>query len=653
MKKISIEDIDKMRRIAYKPKRIGLETKGYPTGTHYHNILTQAERCFDAMYDIRKRSRRNQDFYRGKQWGDIVEVNGRTMTEEEYIAMQGKPALKQNLIRGPLRNLIGQYRSSPFKSVVHSSNREDQTAAEMMTVALESAFNMNKGRARDARQLEGFLLSGAVIYETSYSFDHERMRPIPKFRAVSIERFFIDTNMEDVMGEDINIIGEVIDIPFIDLVSTYAKTDKEQSELRDIYAGVSDMYNDRGKAFDERALRSMSFRISTSSSLCRVIKVCVCEGKWILLAHDYASASYEEYEIGDTAELDAINRERIAMAEEYGVEIPLIEYEKRFVKRWKYYHLTPNGHCLWESESPYAHNSHPYVFRMYPMLNGAVWSMVEDLIDQQKMINRRIIMQDFIDSAAAKGVLLFPEEMKPDDMTWEEIADEWTRYNGIIRIKPKAGVELPKQIVAQTQNTSNIEFISLQMKLMQDIGGVHDAMQGKTANSGTPAALFAQQVNQSSLNTLDYLETFAEFVQDRDYKVLQLIKQFYKDKMYQDLGGKNVSMDARWYDPDLIKNIEFNNTISKGSDTPVYRMIIDDMLWNMLKERMIDVKMFLEHSSLPFADKLLSTIKTQEEQLQEAQNNGAAIGPYAGEVNQLAQQAGAGDINTQPNIQQQ
>ena len=47
----------------------------------------------------------------------------------------------------------------------------------MMTVALESAINMNKGRARDARMLESFLLTGAAIYETSYSYDFERGDP--------------------------------------------------------------------------------------------------------------------------------------------------------------------------------------------------------------------------------------------------------------------------------------------------------------------------------------------------------------------------------------------------------------------------------------------------------------------------------------------
>ena len=637
MKRITEQDIDIIKKVPYKKKNTpGTYGKSFPTGAIYHDILNQAERCFDAMYDIRRRVRRNLGFYRGnKQWSDIVEVNGKLMTEEEYIQSQGKPALKKNLIRPPLRNIIGQYRSNPYKSVVNASNKDDQTVAEMMTIALESANNMNKSKARDARMLETYLISGAAIYETSFTYDFEKKRAIPKYRAVNIERFFIDTNIEDVLGEDINIIGEIVDIPLIDLVSTYAKNNQQEIELRNIYSGIREKYNDKGKAFDERNAQGHSFRIHNSSNLCRVIKICICEGYWRLKAHDYADATYEIYELSEQKILDEENALRQAMAEEHQTDVPLIEYKKEFVKVWKYYHLTPTGDCLWEAENPYLHNSHPYVFKLYPMVYGAVWSMVEDLIDQQKMINRRIIMQDFIDSASAKGVLIFPEELIPDDMSMEDIADEWTRYNGVIKIKSKHGIDLPKQIVAQTQNTSNMDFISLQMKLIQDIGGVHDAIQGKGASSGTPASLYAQQTAQSSLNTLDYLETFAEFIQERDYKVIQLMKQFYQDKMYQDLAGKNVSEDARHYDPALVKDIEFNNIISKGNDTPVYRMVIDDMLWNMLREGVISKEMFFEHSSFPFSDKMLATLKSEKEQMMEAQ---AQMNPAQQQLPQQATQ---------------
>lgn len=623
MKRLSKADIKVVSRI-----KVNAPSPTIPAGTNfrsdkkYLDILHQANEHYDSFLDIRARSARNKRYYRGNQWGDIVVVNGERMTEEEYLLRQGKAPLKQNLIKPPIRNIIGQYRSNPFKSVVYARNREDQAASEMMTVALEGVYAANDGKKRDARQLENFLIKSAAIYSTSYSFDSERMRPIPMFRAVPLNRFFCDSNMEDVNGEDIKIIGEIVDLSLLELLSTYAKNMGEEEELRRIYGSARPFAE--GRSFDESKLDAMSFLIPQSFNRCRVIKVCIKEGSWKLLVHDYADASYELRSIEDKLLIDAEINARKIMSEENGVEIPQIEYEEKFIEEWRYYHLTPTGHCLWESDNPYSHNSHPYVFEFYPMLDGAVWSMVEDMIDQQKMVNRMVILQDFIISASAKGVLLVPEEAIPEGMSIENFAEEWVQYNGVIKIKTKTDkglpIDLPKQIVAQAANLGISDMINLQIKFMQDITGVHSAIQGKQASAGTPAALYAQESANASLNILDYLETFASFCKRRDYKIVQIIKQFYNDRHFQVNGGRNISEKAKWYDPDVIRNIEFDNEISKGTDTPSYRMVVDDMLWQMLSSRFISIEMFLEHSSFPFSDKLLASIKSQREQLESGQS---------------------------------
>ena len=45
-------------------------------------------------------------------------------------------------------------------------------------------------------------------------------------------------------------------------------------------------------------------------------------------------------------------------------------------------------------------------------------------------------------------------------------------------------------------------------------------------------------------------------------------------------------------------------------------MVVDDLLFQLLQGQFIGIEMFLEHSSLPFADKLLTSIKNQQEQMQ-------------------------------------
>lgn len=581
-------------------------------------LLRVCQDTYQAGAEIRKRTRRNYRYYRGDQWSDVVEVNGMRMTEEEYIKMQGKPAFKQNLIRPPVRNLIGQFRSNPFKSVVYSTDREGQVAAEMMTIALESVHFDNDQKERDTRLLEEFLLSGVAIYVTKYDYDQEKMRSIPQYSSVNLNRFFCDVNSEDVMGKDVKIIGEICDSSLLDVISAYAKDETEQSFLMDIF-NSTDSENILGTAYNGSRINDVSFLTPSNPGMCRIIKVCVKRGAWKLLAHDRSDGSYESYEYSEKHLLDKEIENRKRLAEENGVYVPELTYEKRLVHEWHYYHLSTQGHILWHSISPYEHNSHPYVFKFYPMLNGAVWSMVEDAIDQQRMINRMIILQDFIISASSKGVLLVPEEVITEDFPIERIAEEWTKYNGIIKIKNKPGVEMPKQIVSNAIHAGAHDFINMQIKLMQDVNGVYGAMQGKTPESGTPAARYAQEAMNASINILDYLESFASFLQKRDLKIVQLIKQYYQDKIYIAQGNKNVSQEAKIYDPDKIRNVQFDTRIGKGTDTPAYRMMIDDMLYKLLEGRLISMEMFLEHTSYPFADKLLQTIKRQREQLQQGQ----------------------------------
>jgi hypothetical protein len=243
--------------------------------------------------------------------------------------------------------------------------------------------------------------------------------------------------------------------------------------------------------------------------------------------------------------------------------------------------------------------------------------MVYDLIDQQRAINRNYIMHDFITSAAAKGVLLVPEEAIPDDMDIEDIADEWSRYNGVIKYRAKDGVKQPEQIVARNFNVGQFDMINLQMKLMHEISGVHDAAQGKSLGAGTPSSLYQQAVNNSHVNILDYLESFASFLADRDYKIVQIIKQFYNDSYPLPRAGK--SREAMYYDPALARNFDYFNEISKTNDTPVARLYLDTMLFQLLQQKLITLEMYLEESSAPFSDSLLQKVRAAQQQMAEGQ----------------------------------
>lgn len=584
------------------------------------DLLELCRRYWDSLDDFRTRRQRNRKYYRGDQWSDEIldpdSTEGEYISEETYLENQGKIPLKQNQIRQLVKNLIGQYRSNPSKSIVISRSRSNAIVTEMLTNALQCGLQNNMNEELDARMFEEFAISGAPVQKVGYKYFKERNLEDLYVENVNPNRLFFNSDVADIRLNDLRLIGEIIDTTVDDIVSTFAKSSGDEKVIRKLYAGqVSKSYlYESGLVTDP--IDNLNFFITNDPSKARLYEVWQLQGEWRVYAHDPLDGSYSivPYSLKDVA---AQNQERLRLAMEQGIpieEVPLIEAEEKFEQFWYVKFLTPYGYCLYEGETPYKHEEHPYAITLYPLLDGEVWGFVEDIIDQQRYINRLIIMMDFIMSASAKGVLMVPEDVIPDNMTPDDFAKEWSRFNGVIVYKASSTHgQVPQQISSNSTNIGLHEMVALQMSLIQEISGVHGAIQGKTPGSGTPASLYAQEAQNATMNTLDYMATFHAFKQKRDTKALKVIAQFYKDKRYLAINGRSVNQESKLYDPELVKNIDFDVVIAQGTDTPVYRQLIDDTLMELLRNQLIDLEMFLEHTSLPFADKLLEAVRQRKE----------------------------------------
>jgi hypothetical protein len=383
---------------------------------------------------------------------------------------------------------------------------------------------------------------------------------------------------------------------------------------------------------------------------CRVIEIWGLVSEWRTYAHDYMDGSYQITPL-TLKEVEAINKERIKAFAAQGIpaeQVPIIDAKLKFEQFWKVKFLTPTGDCLYEGETPYEHQEHPYVISAYPMISGEIWGIVEDVIDQQRGINRYISLMDFIIGASAKGVLLVPEDSIHPDFDIDAIADEWSKFNGVIKLRVKPGQPLPQQISSNATNVGVMEMIQMQMKLFQDIMGVSDAIQGHAPTSGTPSSLYAQQAQNSMINLRSFFKNFEWFQQACDNKVTKLIKQYYETPRYLAINGRSMNDEVQQYDPAKVTDLDFDVYITQSSDTPVYRQIIDDTLKELLTANLIDLELYLENSSMPFAEKLLENIRQRKEELQQGQQVQGMPPEMLQEVEQAAQQ---GDPRAQEMIQ--
>ena len=294
-----------------------------------------------------------------------------------------------------------------------------------------------------------------------------------------------------------------------------------------------------------------------------------------------------------------------------------IAYEKKYVRRWVYYHLSPWGHILWQAENPYQHNGNCYVVKFYPLFQGQAYGMVYDLIDQQRMVNRMLINLDFAMSASQQGVLIVDENSLTDDMDLEDIAEEWTKYRGVVKLKLKDGAQAPVQLAGHQVNIGQFEMVNLMMKLMMDISGVQGAMQGKSAPAGTPAALYVEQVNNSQVNVLDYSESFGWFLEQRDYKIIQMIQQFMGDSYSP--APEGASEEARHYNAAEVRKYKLNNRIRRSMDAAVVRLFHQQLIANLLMNGAASVQQ-LAGMGIPFGQDLIQKLGQAQAQIQNGGN---------------------------------
>jgi hypothetical protein len=252
---------------------------------------------------------------------------------------------------------------------------------------------------------------------------------------------------------------------------------------------------------------------------------------------------------------------------------------------------------------------------LYPFIDGEIHSFVSDVIDQQRYVNRLITLNDFIIRASAKGALLIPEECIPENMTVEDFADEWARFNGVIVYTSGKTDKVPTQVANKSTNIGISEMLQMQMNLMEDVTGVTGALQGKPGYSGMSASLYNQQQQNASSSLLDLLESFSSFIIESSIKKVKNIQQFYDSKRVLNIVGQSANGVSE-YDPEKINDVEFDLSIVESSNTPAYRMVANDFLMEIWKTGQISVEQLLENGNFPFADRLLQSIKSQREELE-------------------------------------
>ena len=620
-------DTRRLKLLAQTDKSVARTRREWEQGTMRYaddnlTLLWRCARDWDAMDYLRKKHSRNLRYKNGDQWSDTVpdpDHPHRTIREDALISRSGKVPLKHNYIQQYIRNIHGQLLSSPTQTVVYARSRDDQPLGEMLTNALQACHQLNRIRKIDINVVEELCLTGIACAKVRYGYWSTKNRTDGKIDLVNINRLFFNADIEDPRLTDIRRIGELHDYTFDDLVRNFATCREDVQALREIY-GICHDHTKLENLYENHAsrLQNLNFLYTNDLGKYRVIEVWERLGRWVLYIHDYADGTEEIYTELTMQEVEAINASRIEQGMAAGIApdtVKLIYAREQYEYYWRVKYLTPNGYCIKETESPYAHEEHPYVLAAMPVIDGRFKAVLSDVIDIQRYINRLLTLLDFIIGASAKGLLMVPQECIPDDMDIQDFAREYVKTNGVILIKKGAYDKLPKQISMNGTNIGAWEMFAQEMNIMQQISGLNGAVQGQVPRANTPSSLYAQQAQNSMMNFVVLFENYNMFCEERDEKLLKVLMQYYTTRRYIGTNGKTAGEMAKFYEPEMAQKIEdFNLTAAKSNDTPVFRQMTDDLLMKLLESGRIPLEIFLNNCSLPGADKLLAEVKSFNEQ---------------------------------------
>ena len=587
------------------------------------SILMEAQGHYMAAYRYRRDRERNKKYNFGDQLSDIVCVDGKYMTEEDYIKQQGGVPLITNLINRITNKVVGTFREQQSEPLCYARDKDEQKEAEALSTLLQYNMQLNHMSELYAKGMKEFYIGGGVAHWKVYGWNENMNRMDCWTYEVSPNMFIPDSHMQDIRGWDCQFVGQIHDWSFEYMTSFLSKSPEEYRKLTEIYKAARDIRNGLSNwdefGFSDHSVNA-EFLSPDDPTVCRVIEVWRKESKPRYRCHDWNTG--EVFKV-DPEDYDAVvaaeNAKRQQMALRNGIpeeEIPYITSEWFMDSYWYYYFLSPFGDILKEGETPYAHKSHPFAFKFFPFIDGEVHSPVSDLIPLQRYTNNLIMLHNMIVRSSAKGLLIVPRKAL-GTLTEDDIADKWARPNGVLVVDSDFKDQMPQQIAANATNVGINEMLSMQLGFFDDVSGVNAAMQGKASFAGESGSHAQVMAQNAATSLLDIIESYNDFMCDASYKDVKNIQQFYDEKKVLNIAGRTAA--GVNINPRKVLETEADISIAPSKKTPVYRAIADEFYMTLFQQQAINLEQLLEQVSVEGSDELLQQIRSQRQAAEQGQ----------------------------------
>lgn len=613
-------------------------------------LLMSAYNCWNSLATLRTNIRRNEEFIYGDQHSDKVydHENHRYVTERRMYQEMGIQPSQYNIIRNIItRSIPGLWMQNRTLPVCVAQKEENQADSDVLTATLHALYRKLEISKLENSEIVQILASGIMARDINYANRNGEGDIVADY--ISPYSFFVDNSMTDPRYTDCSIVGYFYDADIDLIAGKFARGSKEREmQVRALYRGNSEQrIMSMTETFTDERIETDFFTPSIENSgLGRVIKVQRKETVSCWWVHDYLHGTCKPYTDVTERELKQLKAKRIQEQAAMGVPVEkmlLLDYWWESDQRVVYYWLTPWGDVLERLVSPYWHGGFSIVFELHEFFIGKIYPFAKDLIDTQKQVNRLSNLSEILTKHSAKDLVYIPMSTLADSNGYgvDYIQRTASKIGGVIpyNIDPKAPNARPERENTMAAAFTPLNVVNMWLKISENVSGVYGALQGAQPTSGTPAQMYAQQSHNSATSLNGIYETIQSYRNKTCKMMVQLMQQFYKGRRYifDKKTGKMLL-----YDEAKVKNIDFELAIVENTDTPAYRLMVNDILIQLKQfdtQNQLDLRALLEAGNFPFKDQLLDYLNKREQEASEAMQNGMPL-PGAQLPPELQQQLG-------------
>lgn len=594
-------------------------------------LLSRCRNAWNNLSGVRETRARTMRYCMGDQWSDTIRVYHHgyweEMTERTYMEKRNQTPMSNNIMVSILESIAGLYAKQGTEPVCFARDSDSRQLSDMMSATMQCNWQTTYMQDVLNHAIKDYLMGGQMFVRESWEAKELEM-PDSWTDAMEPDHMFFECG-SDPRHNDVSLIGVLHDVSREDLYQKFAKqeyglTEEDLNAIFDIYPSDDNSY---GYEFnEEKALDNLSFdHTNKGRHYSRVIEVWTTETKPMLQCFDpiakNVNDAYFRVDRNDTAmiqKLIDLNNRRKEQYDEAGVpeeDRAYITSKDTSSKYWYYTYMAPDGTILCQGETPYDYKSHPFTMKLYPYINGEIHPFLANIIDQQRYINRLIVMNDMAIRSSFKGFKMIPTNVL-NGRTPEQFMEEALECDGWIFYKPsvKTPNAKPEIITSNAVNIGTNELLQIELNLIREVTNVSGALQGKTPSAGTSAARYAQESQNATTSLYTILADMDVFTEKLATKKCMTIQQYYEDgrRVYD----RNFNTVYK-YDRLSARDIHFKISIKNAAATAAFNTMQNDTLDKLLDMGGINIIQYLQNLNAPFADKLLASVQEQQAQLEQ------------------------------------